>query len=204
MTSIAKKRARLIEIEAEMDELRNTLAPIHKKMDRLCAERERIGKHITQEDIPDEITPEWYMKPRNWNNVTSKFYREVDGWIQTTYMSKGIYPDGTGFQVEGGLNQPCIQIMLKRNKPLADQMGLKEFLPFILPTGFEDEERGLPFIKRIGIFEDTLSEFGSWYAQIVDDKFQIMKMTHSREEMKKEFDNVDDFLKYCYEHLYYE
>jgi len=63
------------------------------------------------------------------------------------------------------------------------------------------EDRGE---KVIGIFEDTLSEFGVHYLTLKEDKYNLVIWRQHREASRQVFESLDHAINHIYKHHWYK
>ncbi len=192
------------------EEIETVLQKIYARKGELWAELEKLTKLHTklEEDrskidcetlFPTEadITPERVMS-LNWETVTGKLYKTVDRWF-----GKFQYVRNSGY-VPATL-QPSIQVWLQKSKPVEPQIAeamlfvphLKKFTP--------ERADGLENVRFLDIMEYTLSAGGSYSIYILeDDRALLTIMRYHRFSIIKEFDNLDQCLRYVHEHHPYE
>ena len=120
-------------------------------------------------------------------------YDEVKAYFDT-WEKKGVQYDGSYYgDCEGeemSNCQPSLDVRLDKRRPLSEQMGIAEWLPYI---------KALEGKKIIGISECTLSEHGVYLLKITGRKYSITKTTYGHESVKAEFPSLLKAMEYIYE-----
>jgi hypothetical protein len=135
--------------------------------------------------IPDGYTDDSRTSQEVYSSWNSAIYK----YFTYAYAAMGYNPK---------TNQQVVKFSGYKKEPFQPQIEeLMMWLPHIKPSLNEREKRvGL----YIGIFEHTLSEFGSWDLWIYGDEYVIYK---SRWEEAK-FDSLVKCVEYMVNHLWYE
>lgn len=184
------------EIRAELEPLMEQVTKLHQEL-HACIEAARKSKMDTL--FADGITIEGIMS-LNWEDVTGEWYERVTKFLRGI---PGTY--ASGYMAHTG--QANIQIMLDQNKPLDEQLGIKQVIPFI---------KAVKGWKVVSIFEHTLSARASYCLVINEEKGIYAITTHRSLHEGTVRDNqptygmwtphktLDDAFQYIYENLPYE
>lgn len=156
-----------------------------EKLDKLREEYAKIGTQITTlyEQLRKEntdtldlsnITPEFFMSIRNMDQYTREAYKKLQHWFDTY---SGVYWGGQHIETE----QPYLRIIFDQDK----QLGIMSFVPYIK-------------CNQVGIFEHTLSQYGKYVLKNINEQPNLTITTYGREKIVKEFNTLDEALKYIY------
>lgn len=178
----------LEEIEHESTKLIIKISPFQEKLNALYAkkkslleEREKIWITTRKDDWA------WILEENG--SVSGERYKFRNKKIESLgLMSSGYYPE---------INQVSIKICLTKNDEESykkTMAGLKVILPFIIP------QNG---IKRIAIFENTLSEGGIFSLEISETEIKLCFCRGRREETLKSFQTLEEAVKYIQENHWY-
>ena len=178
---------------AKLDQEWKEAAQVFKSIcDKTSELRDAITKEKLDLHFADGITPEKLLSGPPWWAITGEWHQKLTHWIVENYFKRGV--SASGYYPE--TDQLALRITLDQHLPLDGQLGILDFIPFIKPHS-KGENRDY---KKVGIFEESLSEFGSW-ALLLSDTETIL--VHNRQE-KQRFSNIREALQYIYKHLPYE
>ena len=193
MDNIEKLQNKIKELEARREELFNLKEPIDEELvsaaEKIEKLRDKIDKIVLASDNVD-----WsYLLDAT---TGMKSYEECHKRL----YARGLY--GPGGAIKG---KRCFQIMLYKDKPKSLQKtynGLIEILPYLDYNDF-DEYKGYKFVD---IFEYTLSENGSYYCFINEERneYILMQDKWRRASELKRFTALMSMLEYIQENHYYE
>lgn len=171
----------------------------------------RIKKESSSElDIlfKDGITVESVMKVDSLFSPEydgGKYYKEVQNFLGAFYNS-GIYYGGNYFTSENTQkSQIALKVIFDQNKPFDEQLGILEFIPYLLPVNGRDYKTKL-YDKCIGVFEESLSE-GGVYQIVYIEKDKIWKLiitTYGREQSLITNKDIKEVLHHVYLYHPYE
>ena len=146
---------------------------------------------------PGEITIEKIMS-LDWGNVHGPYYKKLEKFLQQFrgISCGGYYPE---------TNQLSVRVAFDQNKDLKDQLDIMRFIPFIKPIKHNKfTQVGISSSKVISIFENTLSEHGSYDLHITDDKIYCTCISYRHPMIEETFTSIEDALKYVYDNHPYE
>lgn len=182
---IAKLVAKQKPLITERDKLSVSIVKISKKIEKLREEQE-----LAQMQQP--------MKPED----EIKYFLFEDGWVSgERYKARGKFWREKGLWHSGyfpEISQIHLEVMLY--KGVNDNLqkvftALEEVLPYLkVHNG----------VKRLGVFEHSLSEYGSYAIEIADESFDLVVHRYGRKSAVKSFDNLLSLLQYVQKHHYYE
>lgn len=172
----------------------------------LCTERNTLNDEIVKlsekiEKLREQQEKEQMSKPMTPTQEAEYFLFE-DGCVsgerykaRSKYWgAKGLYSSGYNPETE----QVSLKLMLyKGDKDNLEQTitATEEVLPLLkVHNG----------VKRLSIFEHTLSEDGIWSVEITDDSYDLILSRYHRKSTEKSFDNLRALIQYIQEHHYYE
>lgn len=193
MDNIEKLQNEIKKLEARREELFKLKEPIDEELvsaaEKIDKLKDKIDKIVLASDSVD------------WNYLLDaetgmKSYKECEKKL----YERGLY--GPGGAIKG---KRCFQIMLYKDKPKSLQKtynGLIELLPYLDYNDFGDY-KGYKFID---IFEYTLSEYGSYYCFINEERNEYILMQDKwriTNELKR-FTTLMSMLEYIQENHYYE
>lgn len=182
IAALLAKREPLI---TERDKLTATIGKISKKIEKLREEQELV--EMKQPMKPeDEI--EYFLFEDG--RVSGERYKAREKfWNDKGLWHSGYFPE---------MSQIHLEIMLYK--------GVNDNLEKVFTT----LEKVLPYIKtqngvkRLGVFEHSLSENGSYTIEITDETFDLVVHRYGRKSLVKSFDNLLSLLQYVQQHHYYE
>jgi hypothetical protein len=186
----------LKEAEASLAKLNREWKEAEQVFRSICDKTGELRDAITKEKLDrhfaEGITPEKILSGPPWWAIAGEWHQKLTNWISKNYFDRGVH--ASGYYPE--TDQLALRIKLDQRQPLDGQLGILDFIPFIKPHS-KGENRDY---KKIGIFEASLSEFGSW-ALLLSSTETIL--VHQRQE-KQRFSSVREALQYIYKHLPYE
>lgn len=192
MTELELKNEELKELEKRRNELFELMKPIerelktnYKKIEKV---KDEIGKMLIEEN------------PCDWSILLDEskgdlIYKKYNEELYKRGLHSGGYLPDTG--------QRCITVCLTRDDTHSLSRtihALNEILPYIKPmvkeyTGY----------KYIGVFENTLSQYGVYFLLIheKDDVFKLMQTVYSRTSELKRFTSLKELIKYVQKNYWY-
>lgn len=187
------------EIDEKIEALKEKRKPLFEKRDNLNDSIMKISKQIEKLRIQRE--KEEMALPKTEQEEMEYFLFE-DGLVNgERYKAREKYWETTGLWRSGyypEIDQVCLKIMMY--KGLDDNLEQTiETLEKVIPLLKEREG-----VKRLGVFENTLSENGSYEVEISGNEYSLMVYRWGRKSVVKSFDNVRDLVKYIQEFHYYE
>lgn len=169
----------------ERDKLSVSIVKISKKIEKLREEQE-----LAQMEQP--------MKPED----EIEYFLFEDGWVSgARYKAREKFWNDKGLWHSGyfpEISQIHLEVMLYK--------GVNDNLEKV----FTALEEALPYmkvhngVKRLGVFEHSLSENGSYAIEITDESFDLVVCRYGRKSTVKSFDNLLPLLQYVQKHHYYE
>jgi hypothetical protein len=179
-------------LQEERKELFKKQAPINAKLVKTANEIDKLTKERDDLLIKGLNTkhPDWdYLLECNWHGSHAKSIARDKFLTPYSLKSNGYYEKTQQVQIEVMLNYKQ-----RIDKPLRK---LRELLPHIKP---------LDNVRRFGIFEHTLSEFGVFELIVAKDseKCRLVKTTYGRQADITKFNDLKEALIYIAEHHWYE
>lgn len=182
---VAEFEAKRGHLVIERDKLTAKIVKISKKIEKLREEQElaQMQQPMTpEEEIEYFLFEDGYVSGERYK-AREKFWNEKGLW------HSGYFPE---------ISQIHLEVMLY--KGVNDNLEkvfttLEKILPFI---GMQDG------VKRLGVFEHSLSENGSYAIEITDESFDLVVHRYGRKSAVKSFDNLLSLLQYVQKHHYYE
>ena len=187
------------DFEKEIASLLAKQEPLIAQRDKLTARIVNISKEI--EKLREELELAQMQQPMTPEEEIEYFLFE-DGRVSgERYKAREKFWDDKGLWHSGyfpEISQIHLEIMLY--KGVNDNLervftALQEVLPYI------KTQNG---VKRLGIFEHSLSENGSYDIEITDKSFGLVVHRYGRKSAVKSFDNLLSLLQYVQKHHYYE
>lgn len=169
----------------ERDKLSVSIVKISKKIEKLREEQElaQMQQPMTpEEEIEYFLFEDGYVSGERYK-AREKFWNDKGLW------HSGYFPE---------ISQIHLEVMLYK--------GVNDNLEKV----FTALEEALPYIKvhngvkRLGVFEHSLSEYGSYAIEITDESFDLVVHRYGRKSNVKSFDNLLSLLQYVQLHHYYE
>lgn len=186
------------DFEAEIKRLQDSISPLVTERDKLNMEIMSISdkiKKTRQEQESSQMASEMTKEEK------IEYFLFEDGWVdgerygarQKFWSSMGLYQSGYFPETEQ------IQLELMLYKGACDNLeqtvtALEDVLPLVKP---------LKGVKRLKIFEHTLSEYGSYRVEISETSFDVVVWTYGRKSTVKSFDNLRSMVQYVQQHHYY-
>jgi len=172
------------------------------------AEKEQIDKKLTQnykiiEKLRDQLTEIELKELKTEQEKIEYFLIAGDDLGEAgpvRYKAREEFWHNFGLHRAGSFretNQVALSVKLTygSEKSLAQQLkALDKVLPYIKP-----QNDGM---KKLPIFEHTLSEFGSYWLRVSEDRKQYIIESRYRDE--KEFKSLADALKYIQKYHWYD
>ena len=189
-------KGKLVLLEKRRAELFELQKPINKELVTNYDKIEDVKNKIGKLQVADMKTPDWkeLLTENNGAVLYEKYNKELE--IRCLYGG-GMLPS-TG--------QRCIKVKLKKGdkKSYTSTIdALEEVLPFVKPFP-NNEKSDIAGYKFVDIFEETLSENGSYYMLIKTNDYRLMRDWHCRTEELKRFKSLAGIIKYIQEHHPYE
>lgn len=168
-------------------------------------ERRRKNRLVKQDkerkEYLGEPSPENYMKAR-YPDLDRPYFKPFYKWFEENYSYKKGLGDWGGYWPDTG--QPGIKLMMYRDVPLEEQLGILDFLPYIAEGPDEVQGEGRDYYpllgKRIEIFERTLSRFYNHKLVVLDLKTLVIR----GRTVVKECETVEEALDYVRQHFWYQ
>jgi len=189
-----------------MNDFDSKIAALEDKRKPLCADRDaltdKIVKLSKQIDKLREQKEKGQMKQEMTPEQEVEYFLFEDGLVSgERYKARQKYWRGKGLWNSGyfpELNQVNLKMMLYKGKEdnLEQTIStLEEVIPML------KVHKG---VKRLGIFEHTCSEDGSWSVEITDTSYDLILHRYHRKSTEKSFDNLRALVEYVQKHHYYE
>ena len=182
---IAELEAKREPLVVERDKLTAKIVKISKKIEKLREEQELVEMKqpmAPEEEIEFFLFEDGCVSGERYK-AREKFWNDMGLW------HSGYYPETSQIRLE---------VMLYK--------GVNDNLEKVFTT----LEKVLPYIKtqngmkRLGVFEHSLSENGSYAVEITDQSFDLVVHRYGRKSAVKSFDNLLALLQYVQKHHYYE
>lgn len=181
--NLTEKKAKLKKLRDTLDKFNAITEPISKEYLKLSSE---VHDDEQNEYFKGGITLEKIMA-LDWNTLREPWYKEVNKFLNTNF-SKGMCHCG-GMHTDTW--QMVVKLSMIRNKPLAEQLDVLHFLPYLKPI-----ETKLGMAKVIDIFESTCGEDGSFDIYIIDDTYKVVKCSYGSPRVLFESKDVMAALDY--------
>ena len=182
---IAELEAKRGPLVVERDKLTAKIGNISKKIEKL---REELELAQMQQPMKPEDEIEYFLFEDGL--VSGERYKAREKfWNNMGLWHSAYYPETSQIRLE---------IMLYK--------GVNDNLEKVFTT----LEKVLPYIKkqeevkRLGVFEHSLSENGSYAIEITDESFDLVVHRYGRKSAVKSLDNLLSLLQYIQKHHYYE
>ena len=182
--------SKLQNLKERYEELDKTHEEYLSKIDQIVKAKKSLEEEIETLEL-SEIAPnlEWIMNLDYFNlgSLKYKAVQKVLGELNFKHLCQS-----------GGwneTNQIAFKINLEKNADLEDaELEVEKVLPLIKP--FEGK-------KWFGVFEHTLSEYGSYHVWFYSDKIELARTSYGHTEVLKTFTEIADLLAYIKENHYY-
>lgn len=123
--------------------------------------------------------------------VSGSRYAEREKYWEDMGLSRfGYFPDR---------NQVSLKLMLTKGCEKSFQKTM-ETLEMILPH----MKKGHDGNKKLGVFEYTLSEYGSYEIEVNNLGFFLNKWVYGTKRHLKTFESLEEIVRYAQEHHYYD
>lgn len=139
--------------------------------------------------------------------LNSKYFKQIHNFIRGF---PGIYSGGMCHVFKGENSnikqnsQICLKVMFDQFQPFEKQLGILEFVPYLLPiSNFSSRYNGKFCDKFIDIFEYTLSEYANYQIVLRDETWSIIN-TRGLEKGIYDSKDLREVLKYVYDHMPYK
>lgn len=196
-------------MDNKVDKINSKIAKLKKRREELFKLRKPIDKELTSsyekiEKLKEDLDK---LVLDNMEGIDWAFLLNADNGMQSY---KAFEKELGKFDLYGPngtiKNKRCFQIMLTKNsKESLDKVlkGLNILLPYL---DYNDFGKGYKHYKYVDIFEHTLSQWGSWYCLIDEEKNEYLLMCdrYHRTYKEKEFSTLKDLIVYIQENHYYE
>ena len=186
------------DFDAAIQELKDKRAPLYAERDALTDKIMKLSKRIEKlrsekekEQMKQPMTPEEEMKYFLFEDgsVSGERYKAREKyWIDKGLWQSGYFPE---------IEQVNIKLMLykgEKDNLVQTVSVLEQVIPLLKPC------KG---VKRLGIFEHTCSEDGSWSVEISENSFDLIVHRWHRKTVDKSFDNLQDLVEYVQQYHYY-
>jgi hypothetical protein len=188
---------KIAELEAEREALFAQREPIEQAIVRNYEELEAVsnqrGELLVKEKEEKPLDLEWIFSPKGDFGSMKEYY-----FAHAQIEKLGLRLSGRW----GDTSQPVVEIALTPQNLGQTYESLKLVLPFIHPCT-RDRFEGL---KRVSVFEHTLSEHGVYALGVGADggTCKLFRATYGWITTEREFTSLLDALKYIQRHHYYE
>jgi hypothetical protein len=179
----------------ELKEAHDAMKPLQAKCSKLSGQISRLAEKrdllkLATRPNPDEIDFDIIL-PKDGYGQTVANHKERERQLELLHLrASGVWTD-TG---QGAIQISLLKARSEKTKAVFD--GLCVVLPHIVPN-----DQGM---RRIGIFEHTLSQHGSWFLGVLGDNgsSETLLLCNNRENQR--FTNLMAALEYCQEYHWYE
>lgn len=182
---IAELEAKRGPLVVERDKLTARIVKISKKIEKLREEQElaQMQQPMKPEEEIEYFLFEDGLVSGERYKARKKFWNDKGLW------HSGYYPETSQIRLE-------VMLYKSINENLEKVFAtLEKVLPYIkVHNG----------VKRLGVFEHSLSENGSYSIEITDESFDLVVHRYGRKSAVKSFDNLLSLLQYVQKHHYYE
>lgn len=194
------------EYNAEIKALDRTIADLHKQIRPLqTALTKAVDKRASLIEKRDELevkamSPDEYDVSLMLEGNPRSTVRYKERERQLLKLFGGNHACGSGFGYNPRTGQTAIKVGLTKGKPEVTETilkGLNFLLPHILPA----DKEGYKFIN---LFEHTLSEHGTYYLAVFDDRTELRQDRYHRTHKLQTFPSLKEALDYCQEHVWYD
>lgn len=185
------KKNRLVvfdtKIKSQIKEKTAVYKRFSKVINLLFKKREVIRKEINDlvvEDFksnPPALTPRNFMKRPS--EGASHLFKYFNDWLEKEYFNRGIKRSG---MFDPDTNQDILAFNFNNSKPLKDQMGIMDFIPFI-----RSDKVQLPVTASGRWLELSSLRLITSYGT-VDERKRIVKFNSLEEAIKHIYDNYPD------------
>lgn len=187
------------DFDKEMAELIAKKEPLLGQHDKINTKIMKLGKAI--EKLREEKENEQMNSPMAPTEEIEYFLFE-DGCVSgERYKSREKFWNDKGLWHSGYFHETSqINLEVMLYKGAHDNLertlcALEQALPYI------KDHKG---VKRLGVFEHTLSECGSYGIEVTETSLDLIVHRYGRKSTEKSFDNLRSLLQYIQEHHYYE
>lgn len=157
--------------------------------------KDLYNKKVDEQNKDLVVNVKTYME-RDPNGGSYEWYKKNIIPFEESYYDKGLFFGGYWSDT----NQRAVSVKFDQNKPFEEQLGILEFIPYI-----KANEKN---IKKIRIFESSLSEGGAYSIEYDDSKklaiYEIVKTSWGTNKTLETFHNLEACLKYVYDNHPYE
>lgn len=178
--------------EEKREELFKKKVPIDRNLTRLSNRNSKLSDQIAKIRATSKKTDwEWLLQEDNSHSSMEKYYLRQKKLREIGLGSQGVFPTTRQVQIRVALTKNDKTSLPKTLK------GLKKVLKYIKPV------EGM---KRIDIFEASLSENGVWELVIneKETKYNIQVTRWHRTEVRHKFNNLKEALETIQKSYYYE
>lgn len=183
------------EIEKIVEQLLKPLYEQHealnKKITTLQKKRKKLREDKEKAQLQTPVTKEQEIE----------YFLFEDGFVDgERHKARQKYWNGKGWwqsRYFHEIQQVNLSLMLYKGDTANLEKTIKnveEVLPFLKPLNGK---------KRLGIFEHTLSENGSWTVEIDDESFDLVLHRYRRRSVEKQFKTLRELLEYIQKNHYY-
>ncbi len=172
------------------------LRPLQEKFRQLAEAKELLMpvlQKLKTKAILSQEVKDWTALLDNNDHTTYKALQEVFPWRSPLVFKGSIWTN---------TNQRVLTLCLYKNHPEDEELATQkiiDIIPYLLPV-----ENGKVFI---GIFENSLSQHGSYHLQINPEAPYAAEVTmtrYGRKSVVKEFPELKDAISFIRENLWYE
>lgn len=184
------------QISEQQQEVLEQLRPLQEKYRELAEAKEKLMPELqklkTKEILSQEVK-DWASLLDNNNSTTYKALQEVFPWSSPLVFKGSIWAN---------TNQRVLTLCLYKNHPEDEELATQKIIdviPYLIPV-----EDGKVFF---GIFENSLSQDGSYHLQINPEtpySAQIVKTRYGRKSVVQKFPELKDAISFIRENLWYE
>lgn len=195
-TKFNKLKKELNEIERLQQEILDELRLLQEKFRQFAEAKEQLMPELqklkTKEILSKEVK-DWTALLDNNDSTTYKALQQVFPWNSPLVFKGSIWTN---------TNQRVLTLCLYKNHPEDDELvthKIIEVIPYLIPV-----EDGKVFIS---IFENSLSQHGSYHLQINPASpfaAEITMTRYGRKSVVKEFPELKDAISFIRENLWYE
>lgn len=190
----------MVDFDSKIAALEEKRKPLFVERDALNEKISKLSKQI--EKLREQKEKEQMKKPMLPVEEMEYFLFE-DGYVsgerykarEKYWRDKGLWRSGYFPEIQ----QVSLKMMLYKGEGDNFEQTvttLEEVIP-LLKTHSDG-------VKRLGIFEHTCSEDGSWSVEITESSFNLILHYYHRKGTEKSFDNLRDVVKYIQQNHYYE
>ena len=189
-----------------MTDLDSKMVELVGKRKKLCKDRDSLNTKITKlsKEIEScrEIIEKSQMEVPMTPEQELEYFLFEDGNVSgERYKAREIYWRGKAVRNSGyyrATQQVSLQLMMYKGENDNLEQTI-EVLDRVLPMLKSHEG-----VKRLSVFEHTLSEDGSYVVEITEDTFNLVVHRWGRKSVVKTVDTLRELVQYIQQHHYYE